>query len=401
MREWCWRCRRPQSACWCDAVPSLRPKLEVVIVQHPRERKVAIGTARMVHLALEGSRLVEGLALQTHPALKDVVADVAAHPEGTVLLFPDDDALPLSHYVAHPPRRLIVVDGTWVQAKKLITENPWLAALPRLSFSPEQPGRYRIRKEPSDLHLSTVEAVAAVVGAIEGDLESYQALLRPFDAMVDFQVQQEQHHTGERTKRQRQRRRAADPLRELRQLLKRGNNIPVLLYAEANAHPQAERAPGAPEVVHLIASRPFAADPAPLEIILRPRRPLHPSVPERLGLEAAQLAGGVDVDTALRQFHNYLHDGQLLCWGAFARDLIAAEGASASASKRGFVDLRALASRTIGGPAGGVDGALERLQLPAMPDMGSRASRMHVALTAIARDLGARAAADPGPAVDG
>ncbi|HEY1097568.1 MAG TPA: tRNA-uridine aminocarboxypropyltransferase, partial [Myxococcota bacterium] len=220
MRETCWRCRRPQVVCWCNRLPSLRPRTEVVFLQHPRERHVPIGTARMAHLGLTNSRLIEGVHVDDDPRIADLfvggVDDVA-------VLFPGDDARPLPAWTT-PPKKLVVLDGTWSQASKLLKENPKLAALPRLSFSPPEPGRYRIRREPTDMHLSTIEATAAVLGIIEGDVDAYRTLLLPFDQMVEQQLEQQHSHEHDgdgarhtrRSARRHRDRLKNDPLRELR-----------------------------------------------------------------------------------------------------------------------------------------------------------------------------------------
>nr|MDQ3300003.1 DTW domain-containing protein [Myxococcota bacterium] len=46
------RCRRPQVVCYCAALPRIDTSTRVVILQHPRERDMAIGTARMASLCL-------------------------------------------------------------------------------------------------------------------------------------------------------------------------------------------------------------------------------------------------------------------------------------------------------------------------------------------------------------
>ena len=69
-----------------------------------------------------------------------------------------------------------MVDGTWWQTKKVVRENPVLAALPRYAFTPRAPSEYRIRKEPQDDYVSTIEALALVLGALEGDPSRFRAL---------------------------------------------------------------------------------------------------------------------------------------------------------------------------------------------------------------------------------
>ena len=63
-----------------------------------------------------------------------------------------------------------------------------LAALPQIRFTPPTPSNYRIRKEPAEHCVATVEALAQVLGALEGDPERFAALRRPFDAMIDTQL---------------------------------------------------------------------------------------------------------------------------------------------------------------------------------------------------------------------
>ena len=387
--------------CWCAQLPTLTPKTQVVFLQHPRERHVPIGTARMAHLSLQGSRLVEGVFFDDDPRVQDLFGG----DDSTAILFPDDDARPFAAWQQHPPKRLVVLDGTWSQAKKLLTSNPKLAALPKLSFQPAEPGRYRIRKEPTDQHLSTIEATAAVLGALEGDVDAYRALLQPFDAMVETQLGfldragREPSGSASRHSSRSARRgsRADRRFEELLPLLQRPQRL-VVVYAEANAHPRAARDAGAPEMLHLVASRPLvdgAGDDdshTRLDVRIRPGRSLHDTVLVRLGLARADLEGGVDVAVALERFRAFLGDGRLVCWGAFARDLLEQAGDS----HRGFVDLRALSCRALGGPAGGLDNAAVRLGVT--PSLAStRAVRMLDDASGVVRALAAQVTMAPPP----
>ncbi|WP_438019869.1 tRNA-uridine aminocarboxypropyltransferase [Sorangium sp. So ce315] len=123
MREVCFRCWRPRPVCYCALLPSLPTRTRVVLLQHPRERRVGIGTARMAHLALPNSELHEGVVFEDDAR----IAALAADPT-TAVLFPGGDADP----AAGPPvRSLIVVDGTWGQARKMLALNPRLASVRR------------------------------------------------------------------------------------------------------------------------------------------------------------------------------------------------------------------------------------------------------------------------------
>ncbi|MBU6375841.1 MAG: DTW domain-containing protein, partial [Bdellovibrionales bacterium] len=69
---------------------------------------------------------------------------------------------------------VIVLDGTWSQAKTLWWRNAWLLKLQRLMLSPRQPSLYRdLRREPRRECLSTLESIAEV---LEARAESPEAI---------------------------------------------------------------------------------------------------------------------------------------------------------------------------------------------------------------------------------
>jgi DTW domain-containing protein len=175
--------------CYCAHLTSLPTKTRVVLLQHRRERDVGIGTARMASLCLPNAELHIGVRFD-HSA--SILREITNPERPAALLFPGKDAIDI---VASPPKgvsTLVVIDGTWWQAKKVVKENPKIAALPRFSFMPNQPSEYRIRREPDDAYVSTIEALAYVLGILEGDPARFQALLTPFRAMVDTQIACEQ-----------------------------------------------------------------------------------------------------------------------------------------------------------------------------------------------------------------
>jgi DTW domain-containing protein len=183
MRDVCWRCRRPRAVCYCALLPSLPTRTRVVFLQHPRERRVAIGTARMAHLALPNSELHEGVVFEDDARIIALACDPT-----TALLFPGAAAHAPDAVPGPPVRSLIVVDGTWSQARKVLKLNPRLASLRRVGVTPRAPGNYRIRKEPRPECLATVEAVASVLAALEDEPARFDEMLRAFAYMVDRQI---------------------------------------------------------------------------------------------------------------------------------------------------------------------------------------------------------------------
>lgn len=73
------------------------------------------------------------------------------------------------------------------KARKLLHLNPALAALPRVSLAEGMASRYRLRKAPGEGALSTIEAIAAALDELEAP-RTHEALLKPFDALIEGQI---------------------------------------------------------------------------------------------------------------------------------------------------------------------------------------------------------------------
>ncbi|MFJ4371603.1 tRNA-uridine aminocarboxypropyltransferase [Pseudomonas japonica] len=188
----CERCLRPQNHCLCPLIPSLDSRTRVLLLQHPDEVRHALNTARLAALGLNNGELRVGEVF-------DDLAEVIATPGYRVgLLFPCETATPLQRYQADErPWLLIVPDGTWRKARKLLYLNPLLEGLPRVTLAQVQPSRYRLRKASEAGALSTVEAVTQALNALEGE-GRFDALLRPFDALIEGQIAAMGRETFER-----------------------------------------------------------------------------------------------------------------------------------------------------------------------------------------------------------
>jgi DTW domain-containing protein len=62
---------------------------------------------------------------------------------------------------------IIVLDGSWSQAKTMWWRNPWVLKCRRLALNPKQPSRYgKLRREPRREGLSTLEAAALALARL-------------------------------------------------------------------------------------------------------------------------------------------------------------------------------------------------------------------------------------------
>ena len=181
-RPQCSRCLRPATHCLCPLIPSLDSRTRVLLLQHPSEVNHALNTARLAALGLNNAQLVVGEVFEDLQTL--------LNPPGyrARLLFPADDAQPLTTYApSEEPLLLVVPDGTWRKARKLLHLNPLLAALPRVTLAAGAVSRYRLRKAPGPGALSTVEAITQALQVLEAPL-SFEALLTPFEALIEGQI---------------------------------------------------------------------------------------------------------------------------------------------------------------------------------------------------------------------
>ena len=185
MRPYCRRCLRPKPFCVCALLPTLTPRTRVVILQHPREARLAICSAWLCHVALAGSELLQGIRFEDHPRVRALCA-----APGTVLLFPGEGATPARQLAAAPPATLLVIDATWPQAQKMLSANPAIAVLPRVSIVAVAPSGYAgLRAEPEEGHLATIDAVAEALGALEGDPARFAPMRTAFRRSVELQLE--------------------------------------------------------------------------------------------------------------------------------------------------------------------------------------------------------------------
>lgn len=196
-------CFRPRQLCFCASIPQIDNKTRILLIQHRRERFHAFNTARIVHRALSQCNLITDHNDSMSQQFSDtpLAADVG-------LLFPGDGAKLLTEIdPSDYPSQLVIIDGTWNQAKTLFRALPRLAELPKFSLAPESPSRYRIRREPNEQAVSTLEATVAALSVLEPTTKGLDGLLKVFDLMIDDQVQVVEERTGGTNKLWRKRKR--------------------------------------------------------------------------------------------------------------------------------------------------------------------------------------------------
>lgn len=306
-RSRCWRCFKPELTCVCARTPRIENRTSIVIVQHPRERFHALGTARFAALGLARATI----EVAHRGRLNERPASVG---KGAALLYPGPHARPLSALHERGADSLVVLDGTWHHARTLYRDLPWLRALPCYDFTPAAPSRYRLRREPFAEAVSTIEAIVHALSELEPDTPGLPGLLTAFDSMIDQQVALLE--TGRTEQRERERRPPSARLLP-RALVERFGEL-VVVYAEVGPRP-------ARALLQVVAARPAQRGSA-LCCLLSPERPPSPSQLEHLGLDAGALRAGESADAARERFAAFVGDAPIAAWHHGTLDALASAG---------------------------------------------------------------------------
>jgi DTW domain-containing protein YfiP len=165
----------------------------VLVLQHPHEKREPLATAPAVIATLRRAKLVAGLSWPNlaRPLGHDAdprhwavlylgSARPAALADRRELLLLGRDGQPVGDPgpVLRSLDGIVLLDGTWSQAKTLWWRNPWLLKLHRLVLNPPRPARLgRLRREPRREALSTLEAAALALRHLEAGPEAADSLL--------------------------------------------------------------------------------------------------------------------------------------------------------------------------------------------------------------------------------
>ncbi len=233
-RASCAGCGRPASVCLCGAFPDppLAIRGRVIVVQHPFEAKKPLSTTSYIAKCLRAGSVDvlvgRGPRMGTFEVLRRAVSDARAGARHLFVLYPTAEARGLDRVVAEVAEspwaaaaagtaetvgagwryNLVLIDGTWQQAREmflwlrrhLLADNEneggakaliHFVKLGSPGAGPEEFGAeapLRLRTEPALGCLSTLEACAGAVRALEGGSQAHwDALMAPLAALVAIQ----------------------------------------------------------------------------------------------------------------------------------------------------------------------------------------------------------------------
>jgi DTW domain-containing protein YfiP len=144
----------------CGEIAPLATRTRVVILRHVSEQFRSSNTGRIAAMALSRAEIVD------HGGAGGAPVDLQPQ-RGTWLAWPEG---PPQRVAPSPlPARLVFLDATWHQARRMRRRLPALRGLPVLSLPIGDVPRARLRRSPGAGRVSTIEAIAAALRLVEGE----------------------------------------------------------------------------------------------------------------------------------------------------------------------------------------------------------------------------------------
>ncbi len=197
----CPRCLKPLPLCICDSVTPIDNRISLLILQHPQEQDRALGTARLTALHFKNAVVRIGLSW---PSLSKALGRQVADPSRWAVLYlgsakvadleTDRDIVAINRKseiednqraILKDIEGVVLLDGTWSQAKALWWRNAWMLKCQRVILGPSRPSRYgQLRREPRRDGLSTIEAAAMLLASLEKRPDIAETLHASFERML-------------------------------------------------------------------------------------------------------------------------------------------------------------------------------------------------------------------------
>lgn len=151
----CRKCRLTKRLCICDALTSFDLPFELILLQHAKEAHSLSNTGSLAARVLQPSRCIEYRGRFE-----------GSFEPGTLLLYPQSDAEPLTPAHLESASQLVVLDATWRQARRMYRKTDALRGLRVVTLPAGIEPRWVLRQPPAPGMLCTAEAIAGALGAL-------------------------------------------------------------------------------------------------------------------------------------------------------------------------------------------------------------------------------------------
>ncbi|KAF1556526.1 DTW domain-containing protein 2, partial [Eudyptula albosignata] len=198
-------CSRPQKVCLCPFLPihPLKVSTCLYIIQHPAEESRVLRTVPLLAACLPPDKCKILVGRRFSEDRYPELATVCRNPN-TLILYPGAEATNLEEVavMSSSPSVMIIIDGTWSQAKDIFYKNS-LFRLPKqvssvlmtlLEFSNAEIASCRGKKS-----FPMLECDLTGFSLLDQVSRLYLTILRPLQALCSFQLQHgaQIHHSKE------------------------------------------------------------------------------------------------------------------------------------------------------------------------------------------------------------
>ncbi|XP_050185141.1 tRNA-uridine aminocarboxypropyltransferase 2 isoform X3 [Myiozetetes cayanensis] len=193
---------RPQKVCLCPFLPvhPLKVSTCLYIIQHPAEESRVLRTVPLLAACLPPDKCKILVGRRFSEDRYPELATVCRNPS-TLILYPGAEATNLEEVAVMSPRPsvMIIIDGTWSQAKDIFYKNSLFRLPKQVQLKTSNSSQYVIRTQPTNTCLSTLECAAVALAIMEKNKSIQETILHPLQALCSFQLQHgaQIHHSKE------------------------------------------------------------------------------------------------------------------------------------------------------------------------------------------------------------
>nr|XP_026650245.1 DTW domain-containing protein 2 [Zonotrichia albicollis] len=193
---------RPQKVCLCPFLPvhPLKVSTCLYIIQHPAEESRVLRTVPLLAACLPPDKCKILVGRRFNEDRYPELATVCRNPN-TLILYPGAEATNLEEVavMSSSPSVMIIIDGTWSQAKDIFYKNSLFRLPKQVQLKPSISSQYVIRTQPTNTCLSTLECAAVALSIMEKNKSIQETILHPLQALCSFQLQHgaQIHHSKE------------------------------------------------------------------------------------------------------------------------------------------------------------------------------------------------------------
>lgn len=195
VREKCYECYRPKKSCMCEYIQEVETNTQFIIIMHPKEfKKTKNNTGRFTHQSLPNSKIYIGIDFNNDNEINSIINN---ENNSCYVLYPHENSIKLNHQTIQKENKtnvIFIIDSTWPCSNKILAVSKNLNDLPKVSFIHDKSSAYKIKTQPNEYCLSTIESTLCILELLNKHKieyipqEALDSFLTPFHKMVEYQV---------------------------------------------------------------------------------------------------------------------------------------------------------------------------------------------------------------------